>query len=227
MVSTSEEWKKQAVDMVKRRTWPKLWLSRVQHLFTAVHLKDAMTLRSRMGLLESFMEDEAVTFGLRAVRKRSRARQQAALVEETHRALAALDGQREDLARELVGPRGGLPRTKAELIKLAALLGVDVLPKDTVADITTKVKPMVEVLKNKTVPKPSQMSGNNQQAPGYPSGSQGAVPQENPPLQALPLPSHLGLPVGLENVENLQNPEWDMLPKMDNLPEMYQMDQDI
>jgi hypothetical protein len=99
-----------AVDMVKRRTWPKLWLSRVQHLFTVVHL-NAITLRSRMGLLESFMEDEAVTFRLQAVKTRSRARQQAALVEETHRAVAALDGHREELARRLIGPRG-LPRKR-------------------------------------------------------------------------------------------------------------------
>ena len=137
---------------LRRRTWPKLWLSRVQHLFTAVHLKDAVTLRSRMGLLDSFMEDEAVTFGLKAVRKRSRARQQAALVEETHRAVAALDGQREELARALIRPRGGLP-------------------------------------------------------------------------QLQPLPDLPGLPVGFENVNNLENPDWDMLPKMDKMPQLYQLDQ--
>jgi hypothetical protein len=156
MVSTAVEWKAQVVDMVKRRAWPKLWLSRAQHLFTAVHLKDAITLRSRMGLLECFMEDEAVTFGLKAVKTRSRARQQAALVEETHKAVAALDGQREELARELIGPRGGLPRNKTDLVKLATLLKVDVLPKDTLADITTKVKPMVEILKNRIALKESQ-----------------------------------------------------------------------
>ena len=220
MVSTAVEWKAQAVDMVKRRTWPKLWLSRVQHLFTAVHLKDAITLRSRMGLLECFMEDEAVTFGLKALKTRSRARQQAALVEETHKAVAALDGQREELAREPIGPRGGLPRNKTDLVKLATLLKVDVLPKDTVADITTKVKPIVEILKNRIALKESQKNGKNLQTP-----SESAVqPGASQPHQPLPLQDLRGLPVGMERAENIENPDWNMLPCMETLPAMYQMD---
>jgi len=186
----------------------------------SLHLKDAITLRSRMGLLECFMEDEAVTFGLKALKTRSRARQQAALVEETHKAVAALDGQREELARELIGPRGGLPRNKTDLVKLATLLKVDVLPKDTVADITTKVKPIVEILKNRIALKESQKSGKNLQTPSESAVHQGA----SQPHQPLPLQDLRGLPVGLERAENLENPDWNMLPRMETLPTMYQMD---
>ena len=172
-----------------------------------------------MGLLESFMEDEAVTFRLQAVKTRSRARQQAALVEETHRAVAALDGHREELARGLRGPRG-LPRNKTDLVKLATLLKVDVLPKDTVADITTKVKPIVEILKNRIALKESQKNGKNLQTPSESAVHQGA----SQPHQPLPLQDLRGLPVGLERAENLENPDWNMLPCMETLPAMYQMD---
>ena len=60
---------------------------------------------------------------------------------------------------------------------------------------------------------------------GYPSGlpaDQGAEQNQVHPLSNVPgLPT---LPVGLENAEALDNPDWDMLPKMDTLPVMYQMD---
>ena len=116
-----------------------------------LHLQEAQTLRNRMGLEEAFMEDEAVMFGIKALKKPPRARKQAALVQATHQAIAELDGRKEELARELLGPRGGMPRNKADLVKLAVLLNVTVDPKDTNDQLKAKCKPMVDVLMGKAL----------------------------------------------------------------------------
>ena len=51
---------------------------------------------------------------------------------------------------ELIGPRGGLPRTKVDLVKLACLLNITVEDKDTNDQIREKIKPFIEILMNKT-----------------------------------------------------------------------------
>ena len=139
VVTTSEEWKAQLKDMVKRRVWPKRWQPKAMEYMSLVHLNEAKVLRQRMGLEEAFMEDEAVMFGVKALKKPTRARQQAALVQATHQAIAELDGRKEDLAQELLGPRGGMPRTKGDLVKLAVLLNVVVDPKDTIEQLKVKI----------------------------------------------------------------------------------------
>ena len=58
--------------------------------------------------------------------------------------------EREQLARQLIGPRGGLPSLKEDLIRLAHLVHVDVEPKDTVAMLQAKVKPLVADIMGKT-----------------------------------------------------------------------------
>lgn len=49
-------------------------------------------------------------------------------------------GNQEEMVRQLVGPRGGLPSLKADLVRLATLLHVQVDPKDTVDQLKKKVK---------------------------------------------------------------------------------------
>lgn len=107
MVATVEEWTKQTNDQVNRRTWPRSWRQRALNKMSMLHLRDCQTLRSRMGLEMGFLEDEAVM------------------------ALRDLDGRREELAKELLGPQGGMPRNKGELIKLAVLCQVEIGDKDT------------------------------------------------------------------------------------------------
>lgn len=141
VVTNAEEWKTQLKDMVRRKVWPKRWLPKAQEVMSLLHLQEAQMLRNRMGLEEAFMEDEAVMFGIKALKKPPRARKQAALVQATHQAIAELDGRKEELARELLGPRGGMPRNKADLVKLAVLLNVTVDPKDTNDQLKAKCKP--------------------------------------------------------------------------------------
>ena len=54
---------------------------------------------------------------------------------------------RTQLARQLMGPRGGLPTLKDDLVLLAHLIYVEVEPKDTVAILQAKVRPVVATLK--------------------------------------------------------------------------------
>lgn len=61
--------------------------------------------------------------------------------------------KREQEARTLIGPKGCLPTLRRHLLKLAALLRVDIAEKDTVDTIKEKAKPMVNLLKEKPVPK--------------------------------------------------------------------------
>ncbi len=121
-----------------------------QGVFTVVVLKEAIALRSKLGLRMSFLEDNTVLlFGIEALRKKPRARLQAALVEETQRLLKLSDEDQERRLLTLMGPRGGLPWLKSELIELATLLHT-VDPGDTVEVIKMKVKPTVESLKGRT-----------------------------------------------------------------------------
>ena len=163
MVATLDEWTKQTNDQVNRRTWPRSWRQRALNKMSMLHLRDCQTLRSRMGLELGFMEDEAVMFGLKMLKRPRRARQQGALVAETQLALRDLDGRREELAKELLGPRGGMPRNKGELIKLACLCHVEVGDKDTVDMLREKLRPTVEMLMNKN--KVPSMSGSLQPKP--------------------------------------------------------------
>lgn len=59
------------------------------------------------------------------------------------------EGNKEEMARALIGPRGGLPPVRGDLLKLAALLNVPVNPDDNVEVIKTKVRPIVNALKEK------------------------------------------------------------------------------
>ena len=59
---------------------------------------------------------------------------------------------REQLARQLIGPRGGLSTLKDDLIRLAHLLHVEVESNDTVPKLQKKVRPTVRLLMDKKAP---------------------------------------------------------------------------
>lgn len=56
-------------------------------------------------------------------------------------------GKRDEAVRSLLGPRGGLPALKADLVKLCHLLHLEVKPDDTVDTMKGKIKPMLAILK--------------------------------------------------------------------------------
>ncbi|CAE7503333.1 RE2, partial [Symbiodinium sp. CCMP2456] len=72
-------------------------------------------------------------------------------------ATLAQEADRLQVARALVGPKGGMPTLKGDLVKLAALLHTPVGDKDTIKDIRNKLRPIVNDLCNK-VPMPSTTS---------------------------------------------------------------------
>lgn len=149
MVSTSADWLQQAKDMVKRRVWPKSWLQKATEKghFTVYGLKDAITLRQKLGLRMSFIEDPVLSFGIQCLKKKPKAVLQGALVAETQRLLQATEADRELRLRALLGPRGGLPRLKSELVELAVLFRLEVTEDDRIEDLKAKIEPMVKLLK--------------------------------------------------------------------------------
>lgn len=69
------------------------------------------------------------------------------MVEAKKQAVVAKTAGRQQLAvRELIGPRGGLPTLRGDLLKLAALLNVELDEKATVEQIKKAVRPMVKLM---------------------------------------------------------------------------------
>ncbi|CAK9100569.1 Alpha-galactosidase (Melibiase) [Durusdinium trenchii] len=127
--------------------------------FVYKNLVECMHWRDRLGMMTAFCEDPVLTGMIHAkaakgLRKKVR---DAALEEAKKEALQAEQaGNKEELARSLIGPRGGLPPLRGDLIRLAVLLNVKVDPEDNVEMLKNKVRPIVQVLKEKPTPAPSK-----------------------------------------------------------------------
>lgn len=122
---------------------PPLYRKALQlQLFSPANLAECCFLRNRMGLELSFLEDPLL-MGMMACRAakgmgsriKALARQQAD--QEAKKARA--EGRQEAAVRELIGPRGGLPTLRKDLLKLAALVHVPVTDKMTVDQIRQAV----------------------------------------------------------------------------------------
>ena len=125
--------------------------------FTMGNLQDAIWLRNRMGLQQALLEDPLLTGILagRSVKGLSAKVKQESIAEaKAHAAQAHREGTLEEQARALIGPRGGMPHLRQDLVKLAALLRVPLEEKMTVAQIKECIKPMLDVLKA-NAPNPS------------------------------------------------------------------------
>lgn len=62
------------------------------------------------------------------------------------------EGRLEEAARSLIGPRGGLPTLRADLLRLCALLRVQVEDWDTVDRLKEKARPVVRTLMDRRGP---------------------------------------------------------------------------
>jgi len=109
---------------------------------SAEYLLELVDLRNRMGMVFSFMENDSVLQAIRIARQRSgvMARMRRAVVTEatTNRPAGSSGASSGPVASSLIGPRGGLPRTKAELQELAASMRVDT--SGTVAQLQTRIR---------------------------------------------------------------------------------------
>lgn len=153
-ISSVDQWELQAQSMVNHRTLISSHLQAAirDGAFTASNLIEMSRFRDRCGWKLAFLEDSLLS-GFLAIKankgQKDNLKAQAFAEAKVQAQKVAASGQREEAARALIGPRGGLPSLRSDLIKLAALLQVDVEPRDTVPVIQKKIRPMVDVLKNK------------------------------------------------------------------------------
>lgn len=163
-IGNVQQWRAQAESMCASKVLPKRhYVRALQHgMFTAQNLADAVFLRNRMGFELAFLEDPLL-MGMLAARAGSgmaqKIRAEAHKEAKAEAEEARRDGRQQAAVRELIGPRGGLPTLRKDLLKLAALLHVTVEEKDTVPKIRELCKPMVDLLlKGKDKEPPAEVS---------------------------------------------------------------------
>eukprot|EP00913_Durusdinium_trenchii_P030654 g28709.t1 len=118
--------------------------------FTYQNLSECIHWRNRLGLQTSFCEDPIVMgmiHGKMAKGLQNKVKNAALLEAQQEAREAEAAGTKEEQARALIGPRGGLPPLRGDLIKLATLLNVDVKADDNVETTKNKVRPIVNLLK--------------------------------------------------------------------------------
>ena len=132
-------------------------LTRAQQVgaFTAQNLKDAVFLRNRMGFNLAFMHGRsAILTGMLAARatKGLASKIRADPIQEAQKEAKRLkeEGKLTAAARELIGPKGGLPVLRQDLLRLATLLHVEIAEGDTIAKLKEKCRPAVDLLMAKT-----------------------------------------------------------------------------
>ncbi|CAK9110253.1 unnamed protein product [Durusdinium trenchii] len=161
-VISVEQWVLQAQSMVNMGA-----MSRRHHAlalemgrFTATNLIELGRLRDRCGWKMAFVEDPLLAGFLAARSQKGQlARLKAAALEEAKAKVAkeTAEMDREILARQLLGPRGGLPTLRADLVRLALLFNLTPSPKETVPQLQARIRPLVEILKSKPAVKQSDV----------------------------------------------------------------------
>ncbi|CAE7206232.1 unnamed protein product [Symbiodinium natans] len=158
-IRSPSAWKEQAEAMVRSGALPRRHFraAALENKFEDLGLlKDAGYLRDRMGVNLAFVEDPMLD-GMLAARhtKGVRAAIHSQLVDKLKAEAIAKKTKAEQLtaARALLGPKGGLPTLKQDLIRLAALLHVEVNDNDTVEKLKTKLRPTLDALRG--IPLPS------------------------------------------------------------------------
>ena len=84
----------------------------------------------------------------------------------------------EEAARQLIGPKGGLPTLKGDLVRLVAHVSIE--PNETVDKTKAKVRPLVDELKRRTPPLASKSSPPTSRATGsFPGGPMPPLPNNH------------------------------------------------
>lgn len=165
-VSSPAQWKLQAEAMVSQGALPMYHFKKAVALnrFTAGNLKELALYRNRLGLKLSFLEDRVLEGMLAAKAMKGQGRLLKAIAVQEAQQLADQArsvAEKEMMARTLLGPRGGLPKLRQDLIKLAVLLNVDFDDsRDSVAVLQTKIRPTVKLLMAKPVTAAGASSSN-------------------------------------------------------------------
>lgn len=146
-VANAHQWKLQAEGMVANGCLIRRHLQRaIAPMASAEHLKEMHWFRDRVGWQLAFLEDPVLQ-GMMAARVqkgvRSQIRQAAIKEAQQEAAEAEKKGEKVMAMRELIGPRGGLPTLRKDVLRLAALLHVKVGEKESVEAIKQRLKPIV------------------------------------------------------------------------------------
>ena len=150
-IETPEQWQVQAHAQFQAGTilGKHYHIAEYKNLFTSRNLQELSQFRNRVGWRLAFAEDPVLD-GLMAARSHrgqaSRLKQAAIQEIKKQADKDAEKAGRVVALRELIGPRGGLPTLKSDLIKLAHLLDVEIGEKDTIPIIKSKVQPIVQDL---------------------------------------------------------------------------------
>ena len=178
-----DKWKHQAREQVTAGTLPRRYLDFANRngRFTMQNMGECIHLRSRLGLMTAFCEDPHLQGMVAALPVKGLASKIQKQVKEEAMASASraeAEGSREAEPRSMIGPKGGLPSLRGDLVRLAALLHVPLEDKDTIAQIKEKVKPMVAVLKEKPVVPVAKSKVRG----ARPKSSPSKAASSNPPL---------------------------------------------
>ena len=180
----TQAWNLQAQSMVANGALSRRHYRQALHnkAFTVMNLQDCCHLRDRMGLKHAFLEDPILAgmMAARATKGLSAQIKRQAALEAKREAQSITDSYQRDLAvRELVGPRGGLPSLKKDLMKLASLVNVEFDEKATVDQLKAKIKPIVAEMKGALKAPPTRPGGASSAKHfevATPKRSQGALP---------------------------------------------------
>ena len=134
-VKSCGDWAVQVESMKAQKVWPKAHLDRALKLMTPSGLAECLFLRDRVGFHMAYLEDPMVgsILLIKHMKGQKAAIQREALKQTKMEAQRVAQTQeKEEAIRSLVGPRGGLPTLKKDLVSLATLLHQPVGEKDTV-----------------------------------------------------------------------------------------------
>lgn len=164
--STLEAWEEQAKQMALQfRTLPRAHYAKAasEKKFTARHLLEMTWLRNRLGLKLCFLEDPLLQ-GMLAGRAQkglaSQIKKEAAEEAKQLAIEAKAKGKTQNMVREILGPRGGLPTLRCDLLKLAALMDVKV-DGCTVAEMKDRLRPLVHQMYVSPPPPSSKAASSN------------------------------------------------------------------
>ena len=148
----------------------------IENLCTAQNLQELSQFRNRVGWKVAFLEDPLLD-GMLAARsskgQAAKVRNEVIKEAKAHADRMTQEEERREVARQLIGPKGGLPSLKSDLLRLAALLRVETNAKMTIEELKSLIKPMIETLKG--VPSDSSSS-----KAGYKGRVSKAQPSQKP-----------------------------------------------
>ncbi|CAK9007904.1 unnamed protein product [Durusdinium trenchii] len=195
-ISHTQQWEQQSVSMwrQKPRALPQQHHQRAIHFkaFTTQNLHELSQFRNRLGLEFAFMEDHLLQgmMAARSVKGMNQQLKREAIKEaQAEAAEVTKKGEQLEAVRSLIGPRGGLPSLKADLVKLAALFNIPVEAKMTNDELKNLCRPMVNELtvKSPSKPKPStSLSSTDQRTSAKAPSPTGAYQSQGTPMPTKP-----------------------------------------